>query len=328
MTDKGKLSIICKNGFRFCRFLRIWGPILFVILLSGLTFTCCSNKASKEPFTILFAGDLLLDRGVREKIDHMGIESLFHPSVDSLFQTCQLVIANLECPATKRRSPISKQFVFRAEPEWLEVLKKHGITHLNMANNHSMDQGMVGLQDTYQNIMDAKMVPLGFGKNLKYACQPLLLANYPRKIYLISSLQVLSENWNWTEDTPCICETSIDNLANFTQQIKNDDPECIIFIQLHWGAEHTFKPATMQKQQAWQLIDAGADCIVGHHTHTMQSSETYKGKPIFYSIGNFIFDQKRNINTKGQLVKATISAGQISFDTFRIEIKECTPVIQ
>ena len=131
-----------------------------------LVLSSCSDKRSKEAevlsvkgpaletVKLLFVGDLLLDRGVRERIDYAGVESLFSNSVDSIFSNNDIVVANLECPATTIEEPIYKKYIFRAEPEWLGNLKAHGVTHLNLANNHSMDQGRDGLVDTDKNIKE------------------------------------------------------------------------------------------------------------------------------------------------------------------------------
>jgi len=298
---------------------------LFIsVLVLGLFSACNKNKTTR----IIFTGDLLLDRGVREKIKHKGMDDLFHESIDAIFLSSDIVVANLECPATKIKEPIHKKFIFRAEPEWLERLESHGITHLNLANNHSMDQGRKGLVDTHKQILKYNMIPLGFGLNAKQACQPTLLTTYPRKVYLLSSLQVPSENWTFLENQPCVCEESIETIAERIEKMKTEDENAVVIVQLHWGAEHTLKPMILQKQQAYQLIDAGADVIVGHHPHTIQTVELYKKKPIYYSIGNFIFDQKKPINSKGLLVSLEIDKSNILSTQIEIEIENCVPKVR
>ncbi|GAA4107331.1 CapA family protein [Aquimarina addita] len=276
---------------------------------------------------IVFAGDLLLDRGVRVRIAHLGVDSLFDPSIDSICKQSDIVIANLECPATKINEPIHKKFIFRAEPEWLAVLKEHGITHLTMANNHSMDQGRRGLVDTYKNIQKNGLIPLGFGHNLEKACEPQLITTIPRNIYILSSLQVPSENWPFLDDKPCVCEDTFESIAGKITDLKKKEPSAVVIVQLHWGAEHTLVPVTIQKQQAYSLIDAGADGIIGHHPHTIQSVEKYKNKPIYYSIGNFIFDQRNPINKRGLLVQLEVKSTDIVFDHIEFDIEACTPKI-
>ena len=122
--------------------------------------------------TIVVTGDILLDRGVRKVIEKHGVDHLFSDGIDSVFRSAQVVVGNLECPATKIQSPVQKLFIFRGEPEWLRTLRQHGITHLNLANNHAIDQGREGLIDTRRNIEEAGIVPIGAGQNMHEAAQP------------------------------------------------------------------------------------------------------------------------------------------------------------
>ena len=227
-----------------------------------------------------------------------------------------MVVANLECPVTKIEEPINKRFIFRGEPEWLKSLKTAGISHLNLANNHSMDQGRNGLADTERNILKAEIKPLGFGTNSKKACEPILLSATPRSVYLLTSLRVQSENWTFLENKSCVCENNVEEISSSIRQIKAKDTEAVVIVNLHWGSEHTQKPQIQQIQKARILIDAGADAIIGHHPHTIQSIQTYKGKKIYYSIGNFIFDQANPINSKGLMVEM-----EIGKEGFRIDHK-------
>ena len=138
--------------------------------------------------------------------------TIFSASIDSLFRTCKLVVGNLECPATKIRQRVYKRFMFRAEPEWLLTLKQHGITHLNMANNHSIDQGREGLLDTKRNIEQAGMVAVGAGRNMQEAAAPLLLAEQPRHVYLLVSQRLPLENFAYLPDRPSVSQESMDSL--------------------------------------------------------------------------------------------------------------------
>lgn len=280
---------------------------------------------ASDSLSITFTGDVLLDRGVRQFVEHRSVDKLFSPFVDSVFQSSDLVVANLECPATKIRQPAFKQYIFRAEPEWLQTLKAHGITHLNLANNHSVDQGRIGLADTKKNIQEAGMIPVGAGDNMQEAAQPVLLASIPRNVYLLTSLQMPLENFSYLPDKTSVSHEDLDSLKTRVRQLKETDPCCYIIVSLHWGGEHTLKPVPLQRQQAHQLIDAGADALICHHTHTLQTIEQYQRKPIYYSIGNFIFDQKKPINSKACMVKVTIKKESSHIETIPIVIRNCVP---
>ncbi len=242
-----------------------------------------------------------------------------------VFQSSDLVVANLECPATKIKQPAYKLFIFRAEPEWLPALKAHGITHLNLANNHSVDQGRRGLADTKKNIEEAGMIPVGAGDNMQEASRPVLLASAPRRVYLLTSLQMPLENFSYLPEKTSVSHEDFDSLLVKVHQLKDEDPHCYVIVSLHWGGEHTLQPVPQQCQQAHQLVDAGADALICHHTHTLQTIEQYKGRPIYYSIGNFIFDQQKPINTKACMVKVTITKESSHVETIPIEIRKCVP---
>ena len=283
--------------------------------------------------SILFTGDILLDRGVREVINHRGVDYLFTQEVDSLFASCDYVVANLECPATTIRQPDFKRYVFRAEPEWLDVLRAHGITHLNLANNHSIDQGRAGLVDTKRNIEAAGMIPFGAGLNMAEAAEPLIITQHPtpithqRNIYIVPTLRMALENYSYLPDKPCVSQEPEDSLVARIRRLRANDPRAVIVVCPHWGGEHTLRPIPSQIETAHRIIDAGADLIVGHHTHTLQTIEVYHGRRIYYSIGNFIFDQQKPINTQACVVKLTVDADNIDVETIPITIRRCVPYL-
>ena len=299
---------------------------LFVI---ALAMAAPALQAS-DTLTITFTGDVLLDRGVRKHIVSRNGDAncLFSPSIDSVFAMSQLVVANLECPATKIEKPVFKNYIFRGEPEWLVTLKEHGITHLNLANNHSIDQGREGLIDTRNNIIKAGMIPIGAGETMDEAAMPVLLATAPRNVYMLASLRLALENTSYLPGKPSVSQESFDSLVARVKDLKAHDPGCFVIVSLHWGAEHMLRPAVQQLSQAHQLIDAGADCLICHHTHTMQSIERYKGKSIYYSIGNFIFDQQRDINSRACMVQLTITSHDIEANTIPVIIKNCVPEVE
>jgi len=287
------------------------------------------SAQAADTLSIVMTGDILLDRGVRRVIEKRGVDHLFSTEVDAVFRSAQVVVGNLECPATKINAPVQKFYIFRAEPEWLQALKRHGITHLNLANNHSIDQGRKGLLDTKQNIVKAGMVPIGAGRNMKEAAEPVLLAKHPRKVWLLASLRLALENYAYLPDKPCVSQEPMDSLLRRVQRLRKADPTAVIIVSLHWGGEHTLKPVPSQRHEAHMLIRAGADVLVCHHTHTLQTIEEFMGHSIYYSIGNFIFDPKKPINSEACIVRLKIAKGKdgLKVETIPIEIRQCVPYI-
>lgn len=296
---------------------------MFLLLVAP---TLC-RAAGNDTVRIVMTGDILLDRYVRRVIERHGIDALFSPSVDSLLSLGDYAVGNLECPATHIHAPAMKRFIFRAAPEWLEALRRHGFTHLNLANNHSIDQGRRGLMDTRRNVLLYGMVPVGADSTMAQASRPVLITDSPRPVYLLASLRLSLENMMYLPERPSVSQEPMDSLVARVARLRLEQPDAVIIVSLHWGAEHTLKPVASQRQEARRLVDAGADCLVCHHSHTLQSIETYRGRKIFYSIGNFIFDQTKDINTRARVVEMKVWRNGLNVEALPIRIRNCVPSI-
>lgn len=150
--------------------LRWLSGILCVLCL----FPACRRTQEEASLTILFTGDVLLDRGIRPMAERQGAAWLFN-NVTPVFCQADAVVINLECPLTTRTTPLNKRFIFRGEPEWAEDLRQVGITHAAMANNHTNDQGRQGLADTYQALHTSGITPLGYGYSMEEQLTPTVI---------------------------------------------------------------------------------------------------------------------------------------------------------
>lgn len=301
--------------------------ILFMSLCFCFSAEAGRHARSSDTLTIAFTGDILLDRGVGQVIRYSGADHLFSPSVDSLFHTANLVVGNLECPVTEVATPVNKRFVFRGSPSVLPVLRRHGFTHLNLANNHTIDQGRRGLVATDSLVRQNGMVSLGYGLTAKDAAVPRLLATSPRPVYLLTSLRVMSENYVYMPQLPSVNEQSVEQLCDSVRALRQRVPQACIIVCLHWGVEHTLHPLPIQRLEAHRLVEAGADAVIGHHSHTAQDVETYKGKPICYSLGNFIFDQSRPINSRALVAVLRVTRQSVDCKFVPISIRRCVPEV-
>ncbi len=326
--------------------------------------TCYSDT-----LTILFTGDILLDRGVRYYLEHGGMRRIIPDETADFLRSADVVVGNLECPATTVQAPAFKRYVFRGDPQWLDSLRAYGFTHLNLANNHSVDQGRQGLRDTRLNILKAGLIPIGVDSTMQAAATAItLMKTLPPEtlppappcmegsrysscrniicrqrhitplhtgrgrgegllgsVYLLASNRLPLESFAYLPDRESVSQEPFDSLLNRVKAIKMADSIAVVIVNLHWGAEHTLRPLPQQRLEAHALIDAGADVIIGHHTHTLQTSETYRGKPIFYSIGNFIFDQQKPLNTHACIVRLRITQEKTVADAIPIRIDHCAP---
>lgn len=290
--------------------------IIFVFL------SIVSYSQSENKVTICITGDLLLDRGVRQRIGFKGVTALF-VNVKPLFQRCDFVIANLECPVTEINAPLTKKYVFRGDPIWLPEIRKAGITHLCLANNHTIDQGIEGLENTFKNLQNNQLIGIGYGTNQQSACEPVIIEKNQIRIAIFSSVLIPIEGYTTTNNKPSICQDNIEILTEKIKLYKQANNGTKILVILHWGNEYHTTPTAFQIQQAKALIDAGANCIFGHHPHVIQNDMLYCGKPIFFSLGNFIFDQE----SEGLIVELVISKQKLEVTKYPIFIKGCVPKI-
>ena len=179
--------------------------------------------------------------------------------------------------------------------------------------------------DTYRNVTAAGIVPVGAGRTMQEAVRPVLLSERPRRVWLVASLQMALENYAHLPDRPSVSQQPIDSLIQCISRLRRADPRCYIIVSLHWGWENHEEVVPRQRYDAHRLIDAGADALVCHHTHTRQPSETYREKPIFYGIGNFIFDPQRDINRRAAIVRLHITDSTADVEYLPIKINGCCP---
>jgi poly-gamma-glutamate synthesis protein (capsule biosynthesis protein) len=263
--------------------------------------------------TVCFTGDVMLDRGVRKRIERIGIDSLFKDA-KPLFLSSDAVVINLECPVTKRVSPLKKRYVFRAEPEWLPALRRQGITHAAMANNHTIDQGREGITDTYNNLLAADITPTGYGINQREACKPVVIEKNGVRVAIFNAFLLRVEDWELSEDEAGVCQASAEEISRGVKAFKESHPNDYAVAVLHWGIEYMKEPTPRQRDEARVLIDSGADAVIGHHPHVIQEEGIHRGKPIFYSLGNFVFDQKQTTGNAGLAVRLTFSRAGVTVE--------------
>lgn len=287
---------------------------LALFFLTIFVFSCIYKQENTT--SIIFTGDLLLDRGVQTKIELIGLDSIFSSISPYLKKSCY-VISNFESASIYNESPVNKKFVFNSNPNYLSNLKNHGITHLNLANNHSYDQGREGLYKTFRNIKNSGIIPIGVGDNFNEASKPYVFKS--SDVVMFSTVTLPLENWFALDNEFTLNQSSIDSLCSEIKKEKYYNSFVVVYI--HWGLEYFDKPTIKQRIAARKLIDSGVDLIIGHHPHVIQEIEVYKGKPIFYSIGNFIFDQEN----PGLLITLKSNENK-SLEILPLETHGCMPI--
>jgi poly-gamma-glutamate capsule biosynthesis protein CapA/YwtB (metallophosphatase superfamily) len=206
-----------------------------------------------------------------------------------LLQTDDLTIVNLECPATEIVGPVPKAFVFRCDPDALPSARGAGVDVVSQANNHAYDEGPEGLVDSLDRIRVANLVPVGAGADRDDALRAATYELDGWRVAVLGIDQVLDPPEEVAGPrTPGTAIGHDFGLALRTVRATAASND-IVVVMIHWGIELDARPRTSQITQAHRLIDAGADVIFGAHAHVLQPMETYRNRPIFYGLGNFVW---------------------------------------
>jgi poly-gamma-glutamate capsule biosynthesis protein CapA/YwtB (metallophosphatase superfamily) len=241
-----------------------------------------------EPITLSFAGDVLLDLAVGNDIEAHGVSYPFQ-HVASLFTKADLAAVNLETSVSIRGTPADKQFTFRSRPETLQGVVKAGIDVVSLANNHTLDYGTEALFDTMKHLDTYKIGYTGAGKNEKEAFSAYYTTIKGKNIAILGLSRVLPEgSWFAKGAHPGIANAYHDEpMMSYVKEAVEKSDYTIVMI--HWNRELQDYPEDYAKVMARQLIDAGVSAVIGSHSHSLMGIEYYKGSPIFYSLGNFVF---------------------------------------
>lgn len=236
------------------------------------------DNSDNPPVRTLWFGDLMLDRYVGDQIDKNGLDGFFQDIDPAFWSGYDIVGANLEGAVTDNGAhyePV-KAYDFAFDPDQIAGLRKYNFNFFTLANNHSADQGLQGLEETRNNLDKLNFSYVGCGDGKLDDCSAKVINIKNERIGLLC----LSNIWGRFDR---------DGLKNIIEDLKiNSD---MIIANVHWGEEYATEPNARQLELAHYLIDSGIDAIIGHHPHVVQPVEIYKDKPIFYSLGNFIFDQ-------------------------------------
>jgi len=291
-----------------------------ILIVAALTATICylfwpnvsqrppkisvSAIQEKQYIQLLFVGDLMFDRGIRYFADKNGGNDFIFDKISPALLKNNLVVANLEGSITDNKSlsagtspGSTNNYFLTFNPSVAKTLFKNNIRLVDLGNNHISNFGADGIKSTQKYLNDA---------GVDYFGAP---SGNSGKIENINGIKVGFVSYNqFSDDRPL-------NVINEIKKIKLDAD--LVFVFSHWGNEYELTQTSEQTNSAHQFIDAGADLVVGSHPHVIQPVEEYKGKRIYYSLGNFIFDQYFDENVRnglGVVVKIDKQTKKMSFE--------------
>lgn len=261
---------------------------------------------------ILFVGDIMLGRYVETLSERAGDEQYPFKHIAEFLKQ-HITIANLEGPIPEVHKPTPiNGFSFSFPSSAPRVLKEGGVTAVSLANNHMFDQGRKGYEDTKRALGAGGIAYFGGYAPTNEDYFQTALGSQKAIIYGITMIAT-----GWDEE----------QAIQVAKKLRAEHPDQYLIAFLHWGDEYVTQNS-YQRAFAHDLIDSGTDAIIGAHPHVVQGIETYKGKPIFYSLGNFIFDQYwQDALEDGYMLRLTRSPQGYVYDIIPIRSKRSMPAI-
>ncbi len=262
-----------------------------------------NEKKEAPEITLLFTGDIMLDRGVKIEVEGTGNGDFSFPflKVADILRGADITAGNLEGPLSDKGEEVGNVYSFRMPPRALQGLTSAGFDVLFLANNHIGDWGREALEDTVLNLENAGIAAAGAGRTSVEAYAPKILEVKGTKIAFLSFSEFFVSGAALAEEAA---------ITNFILQAK--EMADVVIVAFHFGEEYSKEPSERQKSLAELAVDQGADLIVGSHSHVVQPLEVYNGKYIVYSLGNFVFDQNfSEETTTGGLLEVTLKGKSI-----------------
>jgi len=243
--------------------------------------------------SLIAVGDIMLGRAIGDMINTYGPEIPFNDTAE-LLSSADITVGNLECAISEGGRAEEKTYTFRAPLAAADSLVLAGFDLLSLANNHILDYGLEAFKDTLDTLQSKQITVVGAGMDSLAARSPVIIERNGLRLAFLAYLDIPLWNYDYLTwvarpDKPGIAWGYRYNIAaDVAEATKSAD---LVIVLLHFGIEGQPHPSQQQIDTAHTAIDAGAALVIGHHTHLLQTIETYNNGLIIYSLGNFVFDE-------------------------------------
>lgn len=268
------------------------------------------NYQADDKISVLSFGDMMFERELKKAVEN-GINPLekIRGPEGNFLRGVDFISSNLEGPITESDDCLEKEYSFKFNPKTAKLIAKNGINIVNLANNHSEDCNNKGLEDTVDYLLKNRINFFGsFSADNNYIEKEV---NGKKVVFM--GIDITTHSVDLSREYE-----SIKNLKEYGNYVV---------VNIHWGYEYHDNPSRTQKDIGHALIDNGADLIIGHHPHIIQPVEIYKNKAIFYSLGNFIFDQAGPKTNEGIGVGTVFDNEDTKYFLFPYNIKNYQPTL-
>ena len=266
------------------------------------------KKEEDTQIRILFTGDILLSRNVA--VEYTSGKNSPWEDLQTIFQSADLVVGNLEGAVGNHHSainPLQPSPVFAIDSNHIPLLYEAGFHCLTLENNHSLDLGIDGKEKTIETLRKNKLTPITFDNS------PCFIPIKDIVISIIAVNNVLSRD----SSRQTIPSIELRQKIRLAKQLSN-----IVIVSIHWGSELLEWPNKEQRKIADWLTLNGVDIIIGMHPHVIQKPEIINGKPVFFSLGNHLFDQKYDMTKEGLVAEIVIKNGKYTCSAFKTQTKK------
>ena len=267
-----------------------------------------SEPAAAQPAegeaVLVFLGDVALGRSVEAQLARYG-PAYPWTGLEPLLRPADLAAANLEGVLTTQGRPLDKRYLIRAHPTWGQTLVESGLDLLTLANNHALDYGPAGLDETLDTLEASGLGVVGVGREGEDARRPAL---YTLRGVRVAVLGYAAARWDGSVDVPATERIAWARPAAVQSDVRAAREQAdVVIVLLHAGTEYARQPSTDQVAVARAAVEAGADLVVGHHPHVTQTVERSGSALIVYSLGDALFDIPRPGAMQGHLLRVLVS---------------------
>ena len=271
---------------------------------SRLTLAGTTPDSTLPRWTLLAGGDVLMDRTEPAGIDPFA-------GIEPPLASGDLAVVNVEMAISDRGAPIGKQFTFRAPSSAARRIGHAGIDIANLANNHAKDYGPVALADTIASLEAAGVVALGAGANAAEAYRHRILEVHGGvTVAFVGASLIVPWSFAAGADSPGIASAT--EPERVLESVRTASGEAdVVIVAVHWGVEVATCPSAAQQTFAQDLLDAGADAVIGHHPHVLQAIEFDRGKLVAYSLGNFVWHARSGISGETGVLQIDFAGDRI-----------------
>ena len=288
--------------------------------------------------TIAAGGDTTLGFNLQDHFDQQlalgtpkeRLWPLYFSGIRPILEAADIAIVNLECPFTERGEKLEKNFNFRARPELVKILGDGSVDVVTLANNHVADWGKDGVEDTLHTLGSAHIAHCGAGMSLRQARRPAVLERRGRKVGFVG--------WYFQADPDMIepaevyatrkragvagCYKDMDGIRKMVREDLESLAKKVDFMvpYFHWGHEGAYQVRDYQIELAHRCVDLGARAVLGAHPHRVQGIEVYRGSPVFYSLGNFVYGGiKEPKDTLTVIARLSLTSSSVTADVVPVQ---------